>query len=171
MNIIYMHLRFKKIKSKLFCSGCHQHTNQTTLLTNTYCIVCFFLVCRLSKNQYEMIADETLDSLTEMFEDIPERFNCDPEYDVAYSVIILFFFLVKSSIQLKILKKISYHAVCSISRNKWSLSDSGSINNMDMFAPTFRLFSSPEHKVLRVSYCDRSLSVVRRRASSVNFFT
>jgi len=31
------------------------------------------------------------------------------------------------------------------------------------------LFSSPEHKVLRVSYCDRSLSVVRRRASCVNF--
>ena len=31
-------------------------------------------------------------------------------------------------------------------------------------------FSSPEHKVLRVSYCDRSLSVVRR-AWSVNFFT
>jgi len=29
------------------------------------------------------------------------------------------------------------------------------------------VFSSPEHKVLRVSYCDRSLSVVRRRASSV----
>ena len=29
------------------------------------------------------------------------------------------------------------------------------------------LFSSPEHKVLRVSYCDRSLSVVRRRPSSV----
>ena len=40
------------------------------------------------------------------------------------------------------------------------------------------VFSSPEHKVLRVSYCDRSLSVVRRRpscgvrrASCVNFFT
>jgi len=33
------------------------------------------------------------------------------------------------------------------------------------------LFSSPEHKVLRVSYCDRPLSVVRRRPSSVNFFT
>ena len=31
------------------------------------------------------------------------------------------------------------------------------------------IFSSPEHKVLRVSYCDRPLSVVRR-ASSVNFF-
>ena len=27
------------------------------------------------------------------------------------------------------------------------------------------IFSSPEHKVLRVSYCDRSLSVVRRRVS------
>ena len=31
--------------------------------------------------------------------------------------------------------------------------------------------SSPEHKVLRLSYCDRSLSVVVRRASCVNFFT
>jgi len=29
------------------------------------------------------------------------------------------------------------------------------------------VFSSPEHKVLRVSYCDRSLSVVRRRPASV----
>jgi len=29
------------------------------------------------------------------------------------------------------------------------------------------IFSSPEHKVLRVSYCDRPLSVVRRRASCV----
>ena len=32
-------------------------------------------------------------------------------------------------------------------------------------------FSSPEHKVLRVSYCDRPLSVVVRRSSSVNLFT
>ena len=31
----------------------------------------------------------------------------------------------------------------------------------------YLVFSSPEHKVLRVSYCDRPLSVVRRRASSV----
>ena len=30
-------------------------------------------------------------------------------------------------------------------------------------------FSSPVHTVLRVSYCDRPLSVVRRRPSSVNF--
>ena len=34
-----------------------------------------------------------------------------------------------------------------------------------------KIFSSPEHKVLRVSYCDRPLSVVRRRAPCVNFFT
>ena len=40
------------------------------------------------------------------------------------------------------------------------------------------IFSSPEHKVLMVSYCDRALSVVRRRPlcvvrrpSCVNFFT
>ena len=33
------------------------------------------------------------------------------------------------------------------------------------------VFSSPDNKVLRVSYCDRSLSVVVRRASSVNVFT
>jgi len=32
---------------------------------------------------------------------------------------------------------------------------------------SFSFVSSPEHKVLRVSYCDRPLSVVRRRASSV----
>jgi len=33
----------------------------------------------------------------------------------------------------------------------------------------YLFFSSPEHKVLRVSYCDRTLSVVVRRASSVIF--
>ena len=32
------------------------------------------------------------------------------------------------------------------------------------------VFSSPEHKVLMVSYCDGDLSVVVCRASSVNFF-
>jgi len=35
------------------------------------------------------------------------------------------------------------------------------------FSINVYIFSSPEHKVLSVSYCDRSLSVVRRRASSV----
>jgi len=34
-------------------------------------------------------------------------------------------------------------------------------------APGVTLFSSPEHKVLMVSYCDRALSVVVRRPSSV----
>jgi len=29
------------------------------------------------------------------------------------------------------------------------------------------IFSSPEHKVLMLSYCDRALSVVRRRPSSI----
>ena len=33
------------------------------------------------------------------------------------------------------------------------------------------VFSSPEHKVLMVRYCDRSLSVGVRRPSCVNFFT
>ena len=32
------------------------------------------------------------------------------------------------------------------------------------------IFSSPEHKVLRVSYCDWPLSVVHRRPSSVPYF-
>ena len=32
------------------------------------------------------------------------------------------------------------------------------------------IFSSPEHKVLRVSYCDRPMSVVRRLSSVNNFF-
>ena len=30
-----------------------------------------------------------------------------------------------------------------------------------------RVFSSPEHKVPRVSYCDQSVSVIRRRPSCV----
>ena len=35
----------------------------------------------------------------------------------------------------------------------------------------FLLFSSPEHKVLMVSFCDRPMSVVRRRSCVIhNFF-
>lgn len=44
------------------------------------------VIFRLSANDYENIADETLDSLTEMFEDIPEKYDCDEEYDVTYNV-------------------------------------------------------------------------------------
>lgn len=47
------------------------------------------MTCRLSANEYEDIADETLDSLTEMFEDIADKFDCDQEYDVSYNVRIL----------------------------------------------------------------------------------
>jgi len=45
--------------------------------------------CRLSANEYEDIADESLDSLTDMFEDIAEKFDCDEEYDVMYNVRML----------------------------------------------------------------------------------
>ncbi|KAK3098420.1 hypothetical protein FSP39_019278 [Pinctada imbricata] len=38
----------------------------------------------LSSNDYEVVADETLDSLTEFFEDLPERLRCDEEYDTSY---------------------------------------------------------------------------------------
>ena len=31
------------------------------------------------------------------------------------------------------------------------------------------VFSSPEHKVLMVSYCDQSMSVVRRSSSTICF--
>ena len=40
-------------------------------------------------------------------------------------------------------------------------------NSVLHFDKVMPLFSSPEHKVLRVSYCDRPLSVVRRRPSCV----
>ena len=30
------------------------------------------------------------------------------------------------------------------------------------------IFSSPKHKVLKVSYCDRSMSVVRRLSCAIN---
>ena len=36
-------------------------------------------------------------------------------------------------------------------------------------ASIFYLFSSPEHEVLMVSYCDRAVSGVRRASSVVNF--
>ena len=35
--------------------------------------------------------------------------------------------------------------------------------------PTLYFFSSPEHEVLMVSYCDRAVSGVRRASSVVNF--
>ena len=38
---------------------------------------------------------------------------------------------------------------------------------LHMQSKLLTIFSSPEHKVLRVSYCDRPLSVVRHRSSSV----
>ena len=47
--------------------------------------------------------------------------------------------------------------------------DSSQVSILQTFVQVF--FSSPEHKVLRVSYCDRPLSVIVRRPSSVNFFT
>ena len=53
---------------------------------------------------------------------------------------------------------------------KWEKTSIDSLNFTKVFETTshiYSIFSSPEHKVLRVSYCDRSLSVVRRRPSSV----
>lgn len=35
---------------------------------------------------YHIVADETMDSLTEAFEDIGDTLSCDPEYDAQYSV-------------------------------------------------------------------------------------
>ncbi|XP_061192305.1 frataxin, mitochondrial-like [Saccostrea echinata] len=40
---------------------------------------------QLSESEYHAVADETMDSLTEMFEDLPEVAPCDPEYDAQYS--------------------------------------------------------------------------------------
>ncbi|XP_052796067.1 frataxin, mitochondrial-like isoform X2 [Mya arenaria] len=70
----------------------HAHTCISELsagLTSSYnldgCPNQRFFSTQLTPNKYEEIADETLDSLTEMFEDIQERFDCGPEYDVSYS--------------------------------------------------------------------------------------
>ncbi|XP_045216381.2 frataxin, mitochondrial-like [Mercenaria mercenaria] len=40
---------------------------------------------QLSEAAYEELADETLDSLTEMFEDLPEKLDLDPDYDVTFN--------------------------------------------------------------------------------------
>ena len=45
-----------------------------------------FMIFRMSESEYELIADETLDSLTELFEDLPEKLELDPDYDVTFNV-------------------------------------------------------------------------------------
>ena len=58
--------------------------------TNTRFTVLF--IHRLSELEYEKLADETLDSLTELFEDLPDRLSsCDSEYDVTLGVRSLFY--------------------------------------------------------------------------------
>ena len=54
---------------------------------NFQLVLCVFPhIYSLSALEYEQLADETLDSLTEVFEDLPERLTCDPEYDVTLGV-------------------------------------------------------------------------------------
>lgn len=40
---------------------------------------------QMSEIDYHSVADETMDSLTEAFEDIGDTLPCDPEYDAQYS--------------------------------------------------------------------------------------
>ena len=40
----------------------------------------------LTSNQYEVISEETLQSLSDKFDVIAESIDCDPEYDVSYGV-------------------------------------------------------------------------------------
>ena len=40
----------------------------------------------LTEAVYENYAEETLDSLTEFFEDLPETEQCSEDYDCAYGV-------------------------------------------------------------------------------------
>lgn len=40
----------------------------------------------LTPNQYEVISEETLQSLSDKFDVIAESIDCDPEYDVSYGV-------------------------------------------------------------------------------------
>lgn len=40
----------------------------------------------LTSNQYEVISEETLQSLSDKFDVIGESIDCDPEYDVSYGV-------------------------------------------------------------------------------------
>ncbi|XP_021348451.1 frataxin, mitochondrial-like isoform X3 [Mizuhopecten yessoensis] len=43
-----------------------------------------FCTSSLSENKYEALADETLERLSEKFDDIAETVECDAEYDVSY---------------------------------------------------------------------------------------
>ena len=58
--------------------------------------------------------------------------------------------------------------VCSTSLLKtlWEKEELNMMRNLSFSHIVFCFFSSPEHKVLMVSYCDRAVSVVRCRPSS-----
>ncbi|XP_059161734.1 frataxin, mitochondrial-like [Physella acuta] len=60
----------------------HFHTTDAVLLPNSK-----FLNLKpteISEAEYEALAEETLDSLTEFFEDLPETEACDEDYDCAF---------------------------------------------------------------------------------------
>lgn len=67
------------------CTSNLQQTCRLLMLSSSSLLTCRKYFCtgqQLSEADYEILADETLDSLTEIFEDLPEKFDLDPDYDV-----------------------------------------------------------------------------------------
>ena len=49
-------------------------------------VILCFRPSPISEAEYENYAEETLDSLTEFFEDLPETEQCNEDYDCAFGV-------------------------------------------------------------------------------------
>ena len=58
----------------------------------------WLLFSQLSELDYHTVADETMESLTEKFEDIGDTLPCDPEYDAQYSVLTVIWFNISSNL-------------------------------------------------------------------------
>ncbi|VDN06307.1 unnamed protein product [Thelazia callipaeda] len=50
---------------------------------------CFSIINALSEDEYEKLANETLDKLADYLDSFPDRFYCDKEYDVNSSMGVL----------------------------------------------------------------------------------
>ena len=84
----------KKYISNAFCNTKENEPVMNVLLSRSS-------ESKLSDNQYEIIAEETLQSLTDKFETIGEITDCDSEYDVSYGVSTLF--VTKQTVNLTIM--------------------------------------------------------------------
>ena len=61
------------------------HSLQISVRIKTYCFL-FVYVYSLTEAEFENIVEETLDSLAEFLENLPEVINCSDDFDITLGV-------------------------------------------------------------------------------------